>query len=132
MQRLIIQMAFAADLSGQNLQGAAEEAMRRALSQVALPAPDVFGLLPEDIETRITIGVPDMAQIDLDALERVRPQGPGHVRCVLGGQRVQDTQTGGRHDVATAAVEVFLPRQRGWALRGGANAEHVVSTSEAP
>lgn len=117
MQRLIIQMAFAADHTGKDLQSAAHAAMQRALAQADIPAADLLGIAPEQRRWRVTLGAPRPAEVEVDALATLLPGGQGEVFCVSGGQSVTDPNTGARQDVVTAAAEWFLPRQTGWRLR---------------
>ena len=117
LQRLIIQMAFATDLTGHDLQSAAETAMQRALSQADLPAADMLGVPPGEIVTKVTLGVPDLGMLDRGALETQLPEGNATLTCVEGGQKVVDPVSGATQLVVTAAAEVFLPRQTEWHLR---------------
>lgn len=122
MQRLIIQMAFATDLTGTAPQRAAETAMARALGQADLPAAAALGVAPEDVRTQVTLGAPDPDALDVAALEAGLPAGDAALRITRGGQCVTDPETGARQIVVTAAAEVFLPRQTGWRLRGAGSA----------
>ncbi|MCH2165506.1 MAG: Lin0512 family protein [Marinovum sp.] len=117
MQRLIIQMAQGVDQTGLSMQRAAEKATKRALSQANLAAPELLGLSPDEMLTKITVGVPNPQDVDADALAAWNKVGPTDASVIEGGLLTRDPETGATQIVATAAAEIFLPKQSTWRLR---------------
>ncbi|MDU8911540.1 Lin0512 family protein [Aestuariicoccus sp. MJ-SS9] len=108
MQRLIIEMGMGVDLHGQDDTKAARRALEDALRHAALP---VLSRVPEDrIEVQVTIGAQRPEKVDCAALKDLLPRGRVTVTAVPGGLDVTDPDTGSVQVVASAAVEVFLPR----------------------
>ena len=117
-QRLIIQMAQATDHTGEDPGRAAVRAAKRALNQATIPAPALLDVAEDDILVRINIGIPDPSQVDVARVASWSKVGRTEVVLCEGGLEVRDPETGATQIVATAAAEVFLPRQTAWRLRG--------------
>ncbi|WP_425038969.1 Lin0512 family protein [Primorskyibacter sp. S187A] len=115
-QRLIIQMAQATDATG-DMQRAAVRAVKRALSQADIAAPETLGLTSDAVRVCINLGVPEPAAVDAEALVALNKLGQTDIRITPGGLKVQDSETGAVQIAATAAVEVFLPIQTGWRIK---------------
>lgn len=117
MQRLIVQMAQAVEQRGEDTERAAVRAAKRALNQANIAAPDLLGIAQDDIVVRIRVGVPNPQAVDPDRVAAWNKQGRTEVDITQGGLLVKDPETGATQIVASAAVEVFLPRQSAWRLR---------------
>lgn len=116
MQRLIIQMAQGVDHTGQDAPRAADRAAKRALSQANIPAPEALGISEEDVLVRLHVAVPDPSVLDAERLGGWNKLGRTEVVLVEGGLLVIDQDGGAAQIVATAAAEVFLPKQTEWSL----------------
>ncbi len=115
-QRLIIEMGMGLDLHGQDYTKAARRALEDALHHSALPILKSLDLDDAEIDIRVTVGVQAPDALDRAALRPLFPRGTVTIRAVKGGLDVAAGEGGDRHVVATASVEVFVPRQEGWQL----------------
>ncbi len=95
-QRLIVQMGMGVgDTAGQAVERALADAQARARLHV-----DVA------VEVRVTLGVPDAAELDTSGLNRIFGAGEMDLKVVPGGMTVP--QPGGAEAiVVSAAIEVF-------------------------
>ncbi|MGR3493059.1 MAG: Lin0512 family protein [Shimia sp.] len=109
--RLIIEMGMGNDLFGQDQTKAARRAIEDALRHSSLPLFEVTGLPHDEMRVIVTIGVPDPAEIDTEALHDALPHGQTEIAAVKGGLHVPTPADPGGIVVATAAVEVYLPSQ---------------------
>lgn len=114
--RLIIEMGMGTDVSGQNYTLAATRAVQNAIQHSNLSILKVMQIDPADIRIVMTLGVQRPDQVDTAKLPQVLGQ-DCDIQIVQGGLDSVDPETGDLQIVASAAVEVFLPKQTGWALR---------------
>lgn len=112
-RRFIIETGMGSDLHGMDYQKAARRAIESALRRSTLPIFEVTDLGHTDMRVQVTVGVQDPGALDTAALADMLPRGRATVTAVQGGQNVTNPQTGETLVIATAAVEAFLPDQRG-------------------
>ncbi len=112
-QRVIIEMGMGNDLHGMDYQKAGQRAIEDAIRHSTLPIFESIGLPHTDMRVQVTVGVQDPDQIDADTLTAGLPRGRATVRAVKGGLNVPNPETGDTAVIATAAVEAFLPSQKG-------------------
>ena len=118
MRRMIIEMGMGNDLHGQDYPKAASRAIEDAMRHSSLPILPALGMDHREMDVRVTVGVAQPDAVDCDALAAEMPRGTVTVRAVRGGMDVVNPDTGEVTVVASAAIEVFLPEQKGWRLRG--------------
>lgn len=111
MQRFIIEMGMGNDQYGQDMTKAAARAIEDAIRHSAIPMFDALGISHAEMEVCVTVGVPDPAATDTDALAAKLPRGRATVRAVQGGLSITNPDNGNVITIATAAVEAFLPKQ---------------------
>lgn len=116
-QRLIIEMGMGNTLHTMDYTKAARRAIQDALRHSSLPILGNLDISPDDMQVQVTVGVQDPNQVDCAALESTLPRGKATVTAVVGGLNTTDPATGDTNVIASAAVEVFLPKQTGWRLR---------------
>lgn len=109
MKRIILEMGTGNDLYGMDYTKAARRAIQDALHHSSIVLFKSLDLSHADMEVRVTIGVQDPAQLDLDALTSELPRGNASVCAVKGGLNVHDADNDQTHVIATAAIEAFLP-----------------------
>ncbi|MDA7424549.1 Lin0512 family protein [Thalassococcus lentus] len=115
MQRLIIEMAIGTDLHGQDYTKAACRAVEQALRHASLPALSLPGM--DQAEIRVHIGVQDPDRVDKQAVAACLPRSGADVTVALGGLDVAVEEGSIGAVTASAAIEVFLPKQDSWRLR---------------
>ncbi len=115
-QRLIIEMGMGNDLHGMDYTKAARRAIEDAFRHSSLPVFGVLELPHDAMRVQVTVAVQEPDQLDLEALRATLPRGRAEVRAVQGGLNV--AANGETIVIAQAAVEAFLPPQRGWRLKG--------------
>ncbi|MDH3667601.1 MAG: Lin0512 family protein [Paracoccaceae bacterium] len=112
-QRIIIEMGMGNDLHGQDYTKAAIRAVEDAFRHSSLPLFESLGVGHGQMRVQVTIGAQRPERVDTDAVVAYMPRGRAEVRAVEGG-----LNTGAPDDpivIATAAVEVFLPKSAvGW------------------
>ncbi|WP_037314766.1 Lin0512 family protein [Ruegeria halocynthiae] len=108
-KRIILEMGTGNDLYGQDYTKAARRAVQDALHHSSITLFSKLGIDHSEMRVRVTIAVQNPDQVDCDLVAADLPRGRAEVRAVKGGLDVQDTESGTRHVVATAAVEAFLP-----------------------
>ena len=107
MNRLIIAMGMG--VSAESLAQAAQKAVDQALMHASLDILKTLEIAPEDVLVKATIGVQTPEALAASDVTVALP-GTAEIIIVMGGQA-------GANHVATAAVEVFLPKQTGWKLK---------------
>lgn len=117
-QRLIVEMGMGVDLHGQNATKAACRAVDDALRHSSMPILRSIDGLKDKARVRVTIGVQAPESVDTQAVAALLPHADVEVIVLPGGMDVADPAYGGAHVIASAAVELFLPRQTGWRLKG--------------
>lgn len=115
-QRVIIEMGMGNDLHGMDYTKACARAIEDALRHSSLPLFAVTDLTHDQMRVVVTVAVQEPERVDTEALIERLPRGRAEVRAVFGGMNVP----AGKENivVAQAAVEAFLPRQKGWRLKG--------------
>ncbi|WP_413785624.1 Lin0512 family protein [Cognatiyoonia sp. IB215182] len=117
-QRIIIEMGMGNDLHGMDYQKAAARAIEDAIRHSTLPIFESLELPHTDMRLKVTIGAQEPDKIDADALKSGLPRGHAVLSAVKGGLNVPNPETGETAVVATAAVEAFLPTQKGkWKMQ---------------
>lgn len=112
-QRIIIEMGTGNDLHGEDYTKAAIRAVEDAFRHSSLPLFENLGLNHDLRRVQVTVGAQHPDRIDTEAVARHLPRGRVQVRAVHGGLNVTSPQTGATIVIATAAVEAFLPSQKG-------------------
>jgi uncharacterized protein (TIGR02058 family) len=112
-QRIIIEMGTGNDLHGQDYTKAAIRAVEDAFRHSSLPLFESLGLSHDQMRVQVTVGAQHPDRIDTAAVAAHLPRGRVTVRAVKGGLDVTIPRTGDTIAIATAAVEAFLPRQKG-------------------
>jgi uncharacterized protein (TIGR02058 family) len=112
-QRVIIEMGMGNDLHGMDYQKAAARAIEDAIRHSTLPIFQSIDLPHTDMRVQVTVAVQDPGKIDADALKEGLPRGRATVTAVKGGLNIANPEAGDTAVVATAAVEAFLPSQKG-------------------
>ncbi len=114
--RLIIAMGMGTDTTGKDVGAAVQNAVSQALQHSSLTILKNLDVAPQDVRVKVTLGVPDVAKVTPDHV--VIPfAASAEIVVVDGGMEVVDPENGARQFVASAAIEVFLPKQKGWRLR---------------
>ena len=116
-QRMIIEMGMGNDLHGQDYTKASRRAIEDAIRHSSLPLFGAIGLSHDEMEVRVTVGTQNPGAVDCPALIAGLPRGKVSVKAVQGGLDITNPNTGEITVIATAAVEAFLPPQKGWRLR---------------
>lgn len=115
-QRVIIEMGMGNDQYGQDYTKAASRAIEDAIRHSALPLFEALDIPHSAMRVLVTIGVQEPDKVDTTELATRLPRGNAAVKAVHGGLDVANPDTGKILVIATAAVEAFLPPQRGWRL----------------
>ncbi len=115
--RIIIEMGMGNDMYGQDYTKAAARAIEDAIRHSSLPLFEALGISHDAMRVQVTVGVQDPDKVDCAVLAKRLPRGRAEVRAVFGGMNVENPSTGGVIVIASAAVEAFVPKQTGWALR---------------
>lgn len=117
-QRVIIEMGMGNDQYGRDYTKAAARAIEDAIRHSSLPLIRGLEVPAAEMRVQVTVGVQDPGAVDTDALAQKLPHGTVTVRAVRGGLDVASEDGQSAIVIASAAVEVFLPPQSGWRLRG--------------
>jgi uncharacterized protein (TIGR02058 family) len=112
-QRVIVETGMGNDLHGMDYQKAARRAIEDAIRHSTLPIFASIDLSHTEMRVQVTVGVQEPDKIDAAALIAGLPRGQVTVHAVKGGLNVPNSETGDTAVVATAAVEAFLPSQKG-------------------
>ncbi|MEM6407210.1 MAG: Lin0512 family protein [Pseudomonadota bacterium] len=116
-ERLILEMGMGNDLYGMDYTKAAKRAIQDALHHSSIAMFKSLGLSHEDMRVVVTIGVQDPGALDIAALTAELPRGRAEVTGVKGGLNVHDPDNDQTHVIATAAIEAYLPIDKGkWTL----------------
>ncbi|MEO0485343.1 MAG: Lin0512 family protein [Pseudomonadota bacterium] len=110
-QRFIIEMGTGNDQYGGDQTKAAARAIEDAIRHSSIPMFDVLGLPHDEMRVQVTVGVPDPASVDCEALKAALPRGRATVTAVEGGLHIRTPASAHGIVVATAAVEAYLPSQ---------------------
>ncbi|HSF94443.1 MAG TPA: Lin0512 family protein [Thermohalobaculum sp.] len=112
-QRIIIEMGTGNDLHGEDYTKAAIRAVEDAFRHSSLPLFESLGLSHREMRVQVTVGVQRPERIDIAAVTAHLPRGLAEVRAVKGGLNVHNAELDATIVIATAAVEAFLPSQKG-------------------
>ncbi len=115
--RVIIEMGMGNSLHGRDYTKAALRAVEDAMRHSSLAILSLPGIASDGLRVTATIGVQNPESVDVQALAD-HLGGAADVCVEHGGLDMHDDASGEVHVVAAAAVEVFLPLQSGWVLRG--------------
>ena len=110
-QRFIIEMGMGNDLYGQDMTKAAARAIDDAIRHSSIPMFEALNISHDEMRVQVTVGVPDPAATDTEALKANLPRGRATVTAVQGGLSITNPDSGNVTTIATAAVEAFLPKQ---------------------
>lgn len=110
-QRFIIEMGMGNDLYGQDMTKAAARAIEDAIRHSSIPMFEALNISHDEMRVQVTVGVPDPAATDTEALKATLPRGRTTVTAVQGGLSITNPDSGNVTTIATAAVEAFLPKQ---------------------
>ena len=115
--RVIIEMGMGNSLHGRDYTKAAVRAVEDAMRHSSLAILGLSGIGRESLRVTATIGVQEPDEVCAEAITDLLGDA-AEVIVECGGLDVRDESSGEVHVVAAAAVEVFLPVQSGWKLRG--------------
>jgi uncharacterized protein (TIGR02058 family) len=101
-QRMVLEFGMGVDVHGIDSTKAARRAVSDAIRHSSLPLLNEIRERGGTMFVEVTIGVPDPAAVDLDAVKAELPHGEVTVRAVPGGLRVPNSDT----LIACAAITV--------------------------
>jgi uncharacterized protein (TIGR02058 family) len=101
-------MGMGVDVHGKDVAKAAKRAVSDAIRHSSLSFVRLLGKTPHDMFVDVTIGVPDPAAVDTEAVARELPYGTVTVTAVKGGLEIPAEQGGDAIIIANAAVIVSL------------------------
>ena len=107
-KRCITEMGMGVDVHGKDSTKAAKRAVSDAIRHSSLSFVRLFGKTAHDMFVDVTIGVPDPASIDTQAVARELPYGTVTVTAVKGGLEIPAEQGNDAIIIANAAVVVSL------------------------
>ena len=110
-QRFIIEMGSGNDQYGMDYTKAAARAIEDAIRHSAIPMLAVRGIDHKQMRVQVTIGVQEPEAIDTEVLKSALPRGHATITATHGGLNVNNPDADSTIVIATAAVEVFLPKQ---------------------
>jgi len=110
-QRFIIEMGMGNDQYGMDYTKAAARAIEDAIRHSSIPMLAARDIEHTKMRVQVTIGVQEPDKLDTEALKSAMPRGTATIGATHGGLNVANPDTGDTIVMATAAVEVFLPRQ---------------------
>jgi len=106
--RCISEMGMGVDVHGKDASKAPKRAVSDAIRHSSLSFVRLFGKTPHDMFVDVTIGVPDPAAVDTQAVAKELPYGTVTVTAVKGGLEIPAEQGGDAIIIANAAVIVSL------------------------
>jgi uncharacterized protein (TIGR02058 family) len=106
--RCITEMGMGVDVHGKDATKAAKRAVSDAIRHSSLSFVRLFGKTPHDMFVDVTVGVPDPAAVDTQAVAKELPYGTVTVTAVKGGLEIPAEQGGDAIIIANAAVIVSL------------------------
>lgn len=116
-RRIILEMGSGNDLYGCDYTKAACRAVQDALHHSSIVLFKSLGYDHHDMRVQVTIGVQRPDLVDISRVSAELPRGVAEVTAVFGGLNVLDAEQDTPHVIATAAIEAFLPIERGrWRL----------------
>ena len=116
-RRIILEMGSGNDLYGGDYTKAACRAVQDALHHSSIVLFKSLGYDHRDMQVQVTIGVQRPDLVDIARVHAELPRGVAEVTAVFGGLNVLHAEQDPPHVIATAAIEAFLPIERGrWRL----------------
>jgi uncharacterized protein (TIGR02058 family) len=112
-KRIILEMGTGNDLYGLDYTKAARRAVQDALHHSSITLFSKLGIAHTEMRVQVTIGVQRPEDVDCELVASDLPRGRAEVRAVFGGMDVEDSETGERNVIATAAIEAYLPDLKG-------------------
>jgi len=116
-QRIIIEMGMGNDLHGKDYTKACARAIEDAFRHSSLPLFGALEMSHDAMRVKVTVGVQEPDKVDVDTLVAKLPRGRAEVTAVFGGMNVVAENGSDTIVIAQAAVEAFLPPQKGWKLK---------------
>jgi uncharacterized protein (TIGR02058 family) len=108
LKRMVLQIGMGTDIRGTDYTKAAVRALRDALWHNSLSVADALGQDVDAMQVEVTIGVPQPAKVDKQAVLAVLPHGTGTVNVVEGGLEIPNDAGTGSTVIANAAAVVRL------------------------
>jgi uncharacterized protein (TIGR02058 family) len=97
---------------------AAIRALDNALHHSSLTLFRALDIPHGDMQVKVTIGVQDPDQVDVEKLAAHIPRGQPDITVTFGGQNIKDPETDSCAVVASCAVEAFVPiNARDWVVK---------------
>ena len=93
-RRCITEMGMGVDVHGKDATKAAKRAVSDAIRHSSLSFVRLFGKTPHDMFVDVTVGVPDPAGVDTQAVAKELPYGTVTVTAVKGGLEIPAEQGG--------------------------------------
>ncbi len=103
--RFIIEMGMGNEDHGRDYTSAAKKAVLDALHGARLEMLHTLPQVRNELRVKVTIGVQEPTNVDVEALKKLVPTGDATVHVKKGGLNAGDVI------VAQAAIEAFLPFQ---------------------
>ena len=116
-QRIIIEMGMGNDLHGMDYTKACARAIEDAFRHSSLPLFGALEMSHDAMRVQVTVGVQEPDKVDVDTLVAKLPRGRAEATAVFGGMNVVAENGSDTIVIAQAAVEAFLPPQKGWKLK---------------
>ena len=116
-QRIIIEMGMGNDLHGMDYTKACSRAIEDAFRHSSLPLFGALKMSHDAMRVQVTVGVQEPDKVNVDMLVPKLPRGRVEVTVVFGGMNVVAENGRDTIVIAQAAVEAFLPPQKGWKLK---------------
>ena len=116
-QRIIIEMGMGNDLHGKDYTKACARAIEDAFRHSSLPLFGALEMSHDAMRVQVTVGVQEPDKVDVDTLVAKLPRVRAEVTAVFGGMNVVAENGSDTIVIAQAAVEAFLPPQKGWKLK---------------
>ena len=116
-QRIIIEMGMGNDLHGKDYTKACARAIEDAFRHSSLPLFGALEMSHDAMRVQVTVGIQEPDKVDVDTLVAKLPRGRAEVTAVFGGMNVVAENGSDTIVIAQAAVEAFLPPQKGWKLK---------------
>lgn len=110
---MVLEIGTGTDIRGVDPTKAAVRALRNALWRNSLGLTQALGQHSDAMEVEVTVGVPEPARVNADAVLAILPHGTGTLKVVEGGLRITNPMTGDATLLAHAAAEVFMDVPQG-------------------
>lgn len=107
-KRVVLEIGMGTDIRGADYTKAAVRALRDALWHNSLSVADALGLDVDSMQVEVTVGVPQPAKVDTEAVLAVLPHGTGTVNVVQGGLEIPNAKGTDSTVIAHAAAVVRL------------------------